>query len=237
MPGGTVQVASCRRIPAHEPARANPGRGQERESRCLDVFDTSRACSWLIVFARHRDGPTVAEIAPARRSQPGVLTGKRLHRWFVKSRARNRAARPCAFADGGTTEKGFVRQSDCADEAGCLSRGREKRSGPGTSRRKLAALRSHSETRTEELMPSQTLGTEAASSPPWSEISDQSGSLAEIGASEPGRSGRNLAALLRRPWPWRRGSRSRPSAPATGSHRAPARFPSAATGCPPSAPA
>lgn len=26
-------------------------------------------------------------------------------------------------------KKSFVRQADCADEAGCLSRGREKRSG------------------------------------------------------------------------------------------------------------
>jgi hypothetical protein len=41
---------------------------------------------------RHRDGATIAEITQARRSQPGVLTGKRLHRGFVKSRARHRAA-------------------------------------------------------------------------------------------------------------------------------------------------
>ncbi|PJG54317.1 hypothetical protein CVM73_16035 [Bradyrhizobium forestalis] len=36
-------------------------------------------------------------------------------------------AAPCVRRQGGN-EKSFVRQEDCADEAGCLSRGRENAS-------------------------------------------------------------------------------------------------------------
>ena len=82
---------------------------------------------WNVV--RHRDDAIVAEVAPARRSQPGVLTGKRLHRRFVKSRARHRAAWTGRSQTGVAMKKSFVRQKDCADEARCLSRGREKRRG------------------------------------------------------------------------------------------------------------
>jgi hypothetical protein len=42
---------------------------------------------------------------------------------------------------------------------------------------------------------------------------------------------------LRRPWPWRRGSRSHPSKAATGNHRVPAQVPSGVRGWRPSAPA
>lgn len=118
-------------------------------------------CSYLIELARHRDEATVAGNAPDRRSQPSVLNEpfsmscsqravldvKRLHRRFVKSRARQGAR--WAITNRRCSEKSFVRQREWADEAVVLSRGRENRGAALTSRRKRAAPRSHSKARTE----------------------------------------------------------------------------------------
>lgn len=104
-------------------------------------------CSYLIEFARHRDGATVAEIALARHSQPGVLDVKRLHLRLSKA-GRGNTSRDGQLQNLRRGEKSFVRQRDCADEAVVLSRGREIAATLASSR-KRAPLRSHSETRTE----------------------------------------------------------------------------------------
>ena len=128
---------------------ANLDVGCVRYLPCLFLVD----CIWRgIVTAdpsRDRTGPAFTAGCSHREEIASSVCQKQ----GAASRRVNRAS-----ADGRCNEKGFVRQKDCTDEAGCLSRGREKRSRPGTSSRKLAALRSHSETRTEELMPSQTRG-------------------------------------------------------------------------------
>lgn len=133
-------AALCRR-----PARANPGGGRNING---DVWMCSiPPVLFLIVFAWHRDGAIVTEIAPSRRSQPSVLTGKRLHRWFVKSRAQSSRRAPVRPPDAKR-----LRPPERLRGRSRMPQSREgETQAPRASSRKRAVLRSHSETRTEEL--------------------------------------------------------------------------------------
>ncbi len=166
-----------------------------------------------------------SRIALVWRSQPSVLEsavldGKRLQRRFVKSRAPHHAARLRGWP---RRKKSFVRQKICADEAGCLSRGREKRRRRGLqagSRRPCAVIQRPG---LREPMAPHKRSEEATASPRLSlsrlrPLAGSGGTSERSGAVNVRRS--CLATLLRRPWLSPRGSRSRPSVPATGSHRA-----------------
>ncbi|SFJ26791.1 hypothetical protein SAMN04487925_10659 [Bradyrhizobium sp. cf659] len=122
---GSCVVATSRR----HPARANPGGRQERlaMSGCARYLPF---CSCLIELRAASSRRDRSSDRPARRSQPGVVSVSRLHLGFVKSRARHCAARIVQLQSG-SQQKSFVRQKDCTDEAGCLSRGREKRRSRG----------------------------------------------------------------------------------------------------------
>lgn len=132
--------------------------------------------------------------------------------------------------------KKMLRPQICADEARDLSRGREKRLQP-SSTGKVATVRSHNGLGLRAVQKNRFArecgGMADHSSATWSKIKCSAVPPAMISTGE--RRHRCLrqpqAALssgsleLRRPWLSPHGSRWRPSAPATGSHKARARSP------------
>ncbi len=122
-----MPAASWRAHSGRHPAWADPGRKKECESRCW-MCSIPPVLFLIIEFraASSRRGRSRDRLGPAFTA--GCFRWKRLQRRFVKSRARLRSARA---GRNGHNKKSFVRQKTCADEAGCLSRGREKRKRRG----------------------------------------------------------------------------------------------------------